>query len=303
MTQKTRDNKSDNFQRRFQDAERVRSAFRHAKLLAKLIFIRIGGSVWNIFLDIIFPRAELVAEIEKMDKTAFIKAVFGVNSGKILRDKISGVETPGGFQKIPSAISSGVYALLPYRNRYVRTAIWQIKYKGNRKIAALIADILSDALFEIDFETTLNKLGENDKNSLIIPIPLSRERRKERGYNQIELVMEECVRSKIPKIPAQPLSTEPIHARMSPTGTLRAQIHADLLQKIRNTSPQTLAMGRTARLHNLAGCFFVSDPTQIAGKGIILIDDVLTTGATFAEASKTLFIAGAHKVICVAIAH
>ena len=60
---------------------------------------------------------------------------------------------------------------------------------------------------------------------------------------------------------------------------------------------------RKKRLQNIKGCFSVSNHEKIKGSNIILIDDVITTGATMNEASRILIEAGADQVICFAIAH
>ena len=72
--------------------------------------------------------------------------------------------------------------------------------------------------------------------------------------------------------------------------------------KNRETKRQT-TLKRSERLSNVKNSFGVLDAKNISGKNIIIIDDVVTTGATLREAKKVLIHAGARKVLCVAIAH
>lgn len=111
---------------------------------------------------------------------------------------------------------------------------------------------------------------------LIIPMPLSRRRYRERGYNQAEAI-------------TKPLSefTNRIH---SP--------HA--LEKIRDTETQ-VHLSVAERLENLNGAF-KADPQQVIGKRVVLLDDVMTTGATMRQAAKALRVAGAKEIYAVTFA-
>lgn len=110
---------------------------------------------------------------------------------------------------------------------------------------------------------------------LVLPIPLHAERQRERGYNQSALLTRDFCR----------LATLPYAE--------------DGLQRTRFTTPQ---VGLTAveRLKNVQDAF--ATKVEVAGKHILLIDDVCTTGATMAAAATTLYAAGAKTVsgYCVA---
>jgi ComF family protein len=110
---------------------------------------------------------------------------------------------------------------------------------------------------------------------IIMPIPLHWRRLGMRRYNQAALLAEEI--SKITKVPTCPNS----------------------LKRKRNTQAQG-HLSRTARQLNLQGAFVVTKDVQ--GKSILLIDDVLTTGATLINACNTLLKAGAKQVTCLTIA-
>ena len=75
-----------------------------------------------------------------------------------------------------------------------------------------------------------------------------------------------------------------------------------LLRKTRLNDSQSGIPEETRRKANVLGAFAVTDPARVAGKKILLVDDIVTTGATCSECAKTLLIAGAKEVSCAAVA-
>lgn len=106
---------------------------------------------------------------------------------------------------------------------------------------------------------------------LVVPVPLHRVRLYERGYNQSAYLAQGYAQ-----------------AASLPTA-------AGLLRRTRATRSQT-HLDRTARWANVDGAFAVTAPQSVDGRQILLIDDVLTTGATLAAAAQTLRSAGATAV-------
>ena len=110
---------------------------------------------------------------------------------------------------------------------------------------------------------------------LITWVPVSPATLKERGYDQARLLAEET---------AKALSTQAV----------------SLLAKMgKNKAQSSLAQG-SQRWKNVAGVYSVPDPAAVAGQRILLIDDILTTGATLEEAARTLRRAGATQVVAAA---
>ncbi len=130
---------------------------------------------------------------------------------------------------------------------------------------------------EISERTTFETLGR----PLLIPIPLSSKRLRERGFNQCDLIVSALA----------DLDKESFF-----------ETSENLLHRIRHTESQT-KKSRAERLKNLKDCFDIPQPEKVQGRSIILLDDVTTTGATLEEASKELVKAGAKTVLKVALAH
>lgn len=177
--------------------------------------------------------------------------------------------------------ATGIFSLWEYGYPKVRNALLALKYKNKRIISADIAKSLHDALFEQLSEKSIFSDPFISHHYIVIPIPLSLQRFKKRGYNQAELLAKElCRQNQVSFI-----------------------LEKNVLYKIKDTATQVSVKDRTKRLQNIRGSFAVKNPHKIRGKTIILIDDVVTTGATLEEARRVLQKAGARVVYGVAIAH
>jgi len=171
------------------------------------------------------------------------------------------------------------YPLYDYRDIIIKKSIWNLKYKNKKNLAKIFAQILYPKILE---ELADLKAFENFKNPIIIPIPLSKKRLKERGYNQSLLIAQE-----IQKIDRNKSFI----------------LLKNVLLKKKETIHQAHIKNKKERLANLIGTFFVENQELIKNRNIILIDDVVTTGATIKEAKKELKKNGARKVIAFTVAH
>lgn len=173
-----------------------------------------------------------------------------------------------------SATRPSTVVLLPFKNPNVRGAIHEAKYHGSERAFKMLSLVLAEYLRDID------DVGR--RTSYIVPIPLGKARRKERGFNQIEEVVRKALRT-IGK-------EEPMFA-----------LEPDLLIRVRETASQ-VSLPREERRENMRGAFGTThrvDPTHT----YIVIDDVTTTGATLHAAIDALQAAGALHIIPLALAH
>lgn len=177
-------------------------------------------------------------------------------------------------------------AIWNYRDEQVRQIVVTIKNKSHTRLAALCAH---------HFIAQIKNLPQTPTDWILIPIPISKSRRRKRGYNQSELLAIAYQRA--------------LHARCTrstPTSSSLPQhfpVYKNALVKKRTTLKQGTTESREERIENMRNVFAVTNPTPIIGKKIILIDDVTTTGATLADAKRALLEAGALKVLAWTIAN
>ena len=140
--------------------------------------------------------------------------------------------------------------------------VMNFKFQNKRYLAAPLAHYMTNKL-----------LQEGIAADVVIPVPLHENRLKERGYNQSELLAEEISRAL-----GLPLDTSSV-TRVKETLT-----------------SSLLTGGRTAREENVKDAFVIKDKKSLKGKIVLVVDDVLTTGATSSELSRVIKKAGAKKV-------
>ena len=171
-----------------------------------------------------------------------------------------------------------VYAPLRFNSQLVRTCVHAAKYHGHVRASELLGVVLAPYVADIVAEKEL--FGTYEAPS-IVPIPLHATRQQERGFNQAE---------RIAQAVASNVSDSAYACR------------TDVLVRSTDTSAQA-RLSRSERLRNVEDAFVVAKSSKIKGTDIILVDDVVTTGATMAAARKALLDAGARSVLCVAAAH
>lgn len=171
-----------------------------------------------------------------------------------------------------------IFSVTPYYHPSIRQLIWLLKYRGVRDIAKIFADWLYEALLDDLAETAIYR--EQGGKILIVPIPLSKKRRRERGFNQVEEIARYLTEID-PKL---------------------FRLETNNLVRIKNTPTQVSVKNRADRLDNLKGAFNIINKKMIRGRTIILLDDVATTGATLTEAEKALNRGKPRRVIKVTIA-
>jgi predicted amidophosphoribosyltransferase len=213
------------------------------------------------------------------------------------------------LQSVPEAereSAKWIFPLYDYRDKTIKKSLWLLKYKGRKRLANVFAENIYEKIVE---ELSDLSIMENFCEPILIPIPLSRKRYRERGFNQAELICKEIIEIN---------KKTNLHHKVDTNTYMRDSVNMskfiinlrlenNILIKPRDTEHQARIKDRSARLKNLSGTFAIKDEEKnkdfIKGKNIILIDDILTTGATLSEARKVLRQAGARKVIAFTVAH
>jgi ComF family protein len=146
-------------------------------------------------------------------------------------------------------------------DKIIERLIYDLKYAGETTGIETIQKLRNES-------TILSDLISPD---LIIPVPLHLQRLRKRGFNQAALLAKAFFPNE------------------------KGKIRFDILIRKTNTPSQTGLSGKERR-QNLKGAFFIKNPEEIAGKNIVLIDDVFTTGSTVNECAKALKQARAKRI-------
>lgn len=160
----------------------------------------------------------------------------------------------------------------------LRSLIHLLKYEGMQPVAAALGEFLAESL------GTLVAAPDMPLELLVMPVPMHAAKQRQRGFNHAELLARAAIKS--------------LRHRHCPW-TL--SLASNVLQRMRVTVSQAGLTTRQRR-ENLRGAFFVSQPSGVKGRHVLLVDDVYTTGATARACSRVLRSAGAASVWVVTVA-
>ena len=159
------------------------------------------------------------------------------------------------------------FAAVWYYEKNIRRSLLRFKFYGKRSYAKSYGRLLAMEL-----------LNEHpDGFDILTWVPISPLRKLRRGYDQVELIA---------KAVGTELGVEPV----------------PLLKKIRSNPPQARITGEARRRANVLGVYALREDAAVHGKKIVLLDDILTTGATMGEAARVLLTAGAKEIHGAAVA-
>ncbi len=147
----------------------------------------------------------------------------------------------------------------------LRELIHLLKYEQVEPAASFLGQMLAQAI---------QKLSLSADSILVLPVPLHRSKRRQRGFNQAELVIRAALKQGV--LP-------------------KSELAVTVLERTRPTLSQT-GLTRNQRAENIRGAFRVKHLSRVEGRNVLLVDDVLTTGTTANECARILLKAGAEKV-------
>ena len=148
-----------------------------------------------------------------------------------------------------------------------RRLVHALKYRDQSALAPIMAGSMG-----------LIARDEGLAADVILPVPLTAARQRQRGYNQASLLAKEVARA------------------------LNTPILPRALRRTRSSPPQAQTASAEQRRRNVEGAFRVSRTELVAGKRVLLVDDVITTGATLDACSRVLLAAGVREVAAITYA-
>lgn len=153
------------------------------------------------------------------------------------------------------------WTALWYYEGNVRRSLLRYKFQGRQKYAESYGRLLAMKLLKED----------RSEYDLLTWIPISRKRRKKRGFDQVELLANHVGR----ELGIPPIAT---------------------MEKVRHNKPQSRIVGHAQRRANVLGAYHMLSHVDINGKRLLLLDDIITSGATAEETARVLLTAGAKEV-------
>lgn len=180
----------------------------------------------------------------------------------------------------PTALSTTSAALFDYKQPLVKKAIGALKYHHRRSLATYFGT----ALYREFFKQLARGNKKTKEDIILIPIPASKKANALRGYNHTEAIAQsigQCAKEE----------------------GLRLTIRNDILKKKHENIRQVEVQDRKRRAENVEDLFFVAHGEAITGKTVIIIDDVITTGATIADARRALKEWKPKRILAIAVAH
>jgi ComF family protein len=153
----------------------------------------------------------------------------------------------------------------------MRELLHLLKFTGKQPVAEhVLGERLAAAILKLRPHTA--------DDLLVVPVPLFAARQRDRGFNQSQLLAQAALKRLRKLDPAW-----------------RLTLNTTAMLRIKDTK-QLYELNPAQRRRNLKGAFHIVDPQAIAGRQVLLIDDIMTTGATARECSRVLLRAGAAKV-------
>jgi ComF family protein len=162
------------------------------------------------------------------------------------------------------AVSYGIY------QGRMREAIHALKYDRMHPAARGLGRMLAEAMAQL--------AAEAPARMLVVPVPLHRSKYAQRGFNQ-----------------SRSLAAEALGFLRKSHPQWRLTMAPSTLMRLRATESQAGLTPRQRRI-NVRGAFSVSDPSQVTAQHVLVVDDILTTGATARAAAQALLRAGAASV-------
>ena len=188
-------------------------------------------------------------------------------------ERVEGVATSVGSSEIRCGLCQRTSPLFETAKAYgsysggLRELIHLLKYEGVRPAANVLGRMLAEVISELEPRI-------KGYSVQVVPVPLHASKLRQRGFNQSELIA---------------------RAALKLMGSERFVVAGDLLERRRATESQ-MGLSRHQRRENIRGAFAVATPEKLAGADVLVVDDVLTTGATASECARVLRRSGASKV-------
>ena len=150
---------------------------------------------------------------------------------------------------------NNIYYVWDY-NKEFKKLIFSYKYNRKKNMAKLIAELIKDEFYYV---------LKREKIDIVVSVPVSRKRKNERGYNQVDEILN-CLK-----------------------------VNYVQIERVKNTKKMAEILDEEERNKNIKGAFRISGNVDFRGKNILILDDIVTTGATLREIKNSILEQFANK--------
>lgn len=209
-------------------------------------------NIWNDLWNLLFPRYCVICgkRLSPSEECLCVNCLFTLPRTRMLLQEGNEMEKNfWGRFPLGKAVSFFYYS----KGGDVRKLVYELKYHGDKKVGIFMGKYMAMNLHPNFFRDI----------DVIIPIPLHAEKKRKRGYNQSEMISEGI--SQVTGLP----------------------VWTDIIERVQFTETQT-HKGRYERWMNVSEAFSGINVEKVRGKHILLVDDVLTTGATIIACADVL---------------
>ncbi|MFH1036850.1 MAG: ComF family protein [Patescibacteria group bacterium] len=230
------------------------------------------NGIGSLILDVLFPKVCFRCKREGSYLCQDCLATLEVlESSFCLCEKPQRLAEAGKCRNCRKKQLDGLYFAISYQNNLVKNLIRQFKYEPYIKELAVPLALLIITHFNL-----IQKQFPVE-NYIMIPVPLTKKKMKQRGFNQSEELAKEI------------------------SENLGIPVVTECLLKIKETPPQ-MELSAEERMENIKGVFAIKNDEKLKNKKIFLVDDVYTTGSTMEEAAGVLKKYGAKEVWGIVVA-
>lgn len=269
--------------------------------------MRLGTSLIPACLHLLWPaRCAACNQVLPTDRDVFCTdcavsldpILFACSGCALPRSVVAGAPQCPGCQQRGFAFA-GAHAGFAY-GEALAAAIIRMKHCGRPDLANRLGRLLAPTLGRALVANGVAENGERRPLELILPVPLHGRKLRRRGFNQaLELAKAALAWTRRSWPSGGPLTPVPLACAVEPSAPIK--LERNLLVRVRDTE-ELGRLSPAARAEQVAGAFAVADARRVEGRRVLIVDDVMTTGATLNECAQVLLRCGAAAVTVAALA-
>ncbi len=224
-----------------------------SQIFANTLYMQILNNIFSSSLHLFYPHicTGCGSDLVQKDNLLCLRCINELPATNFAQHANNPIEKIF-WGRIPLVAACSQYYFV--KDSLIQHLIHLLKYDGNKEIGIYLGELMGQSLINSNYYRNLDAL---------IPLPLFPDKERKRGYNQATVICEGI------------------------SNSMQVPVWADVVTRQKFTETQT-KKHRTERWENVSESFIVKDAGKLRGKKILLVDDVVTTGATFEACGNAL---------------